>query len=75
MKEKHFVFNFLSFFTAFALGIFYVYISSPQKKILVKYPTPFNADKTIYQTDDKVCYKYKVSETKCDINSIPQPLL
>lgn len=75
MKEKHFVFNFVSFFTAFALGILYVYISAPQKKIIIKYPTPFNANNTMYQTEDKLCYKYKVIEEKCDNNSIPQPLL
>ena len=74
-KEKHFVFNFIAFFTAFAIGILYVYIAAPKKKLLIKYPTPFNADNTIYQSDDKVCYKYKVNEVKCDTNSIPQPLL
>lgn len=75
LKERHFSFNFISFFTAFAIGILYVYLAAPKKKLVIKYPTPFNATKTIYQTDDKVCYKYKVNEVKCNNNSIPQPLL
>jgi len=75
LKQKHFVFNFITFLTAFAIGIFYVYISSPEKKILIKYPTPYNVNNTVYQSDDKVCYKYKVNEVKCDLNAIQQPLL
>ena len=75
LKQKHFVFNFIAFFTAFSIGIFYVYISSPEKKLLIKYPNPYNANKTLYQSDDNGCYKYKVNEVKCNINSIPQPLL
>lgn len=75
IKNKHFVFNFISFFTAFAIGLLYVYIAAPKKKLLIKYPTPFNINSTVYQTDDKICYKYKVNEVKCDNNSIPQPLL
>jgi hypothetical protein len=75
MEKKHFVFNFIAFFTAFAIGILYVYISSPQQKILIKYPNPFNVENTIYKTDDNICYKYKPVEVKCDSNSIQQPLL
>jgi len=75
IKNKHFVFNFISFFTAFAIGLLYVYIAAPKKKLLIKYPTPFNINNTTYQTDDKICYKYKVNEVKCDNNSISQPLL
>jgi hypothetical protein len=75
IKGKHFVFNYIAFFTAFAIGILYVYISSPKKKIVIKYPNPFNAENTVYQTNDKICYKYKANEVKCDNNSIPQPIL
>ena len=75
LKNKKFVFNFIAFFTAFAIGILYVYIAAPKKKLLIKYPNPFNANNTIYQTDDNICYKYKVNEVKCNNNSIQQPLL
>jgi hypothetical protein len=74
-EEKVFRLNFTVFFIAFALGIFYVYISAPKQKILIKYPTPYNANKVYYQNDDGACYKYKVDEIKCTRNSISQPIM
>jgi hypothetical protein len=75
VKEKVFQLNYTFFFIAFALGIFYVYISSPKQRIVIKYPTPYNADKIYYQNDDNVCYKYKVSEVKCTSNATAQPIM
>lgn len=75
VEEKKFVFNYFSFFTAFALGIFYVYISSPKQRIIIKYPTPYNANNIQYKTDDNTCYKFNVEETKCDKYALPQPIM
>ena len=73
-EEKIFRINWYSFFIAFALGVFYVYISSPKPRIIIKYPTPFNANKVYYKSDDGMCYKYNIEEVKCDNNAIPQPV-
>lgn len=75
MEEKIFKMNWYAFFIAFALGVFYVYISTPKPRIIIKYPTPFNANKVYYQSDDGMCYKYNVEEVKCDSSAIPQPIM
>ena len=55
----------LSFFIAFAIGIFLVYITAPKKKIVIKWPTPENAGKLIYRDNSESCYKYKANEVDC----------
>ena len=53
------------FFTAFFIGIFFVYLSTPKPKIIYKYPTPSNAGKVIYKDTAGLCYKYIANEVKC----------
>lgn len=74
-EEKVFKFNFLAFIIAFAIGIFYVYISTPKPKIVIKYPTPYNSNKIVYRNDNDVCYKYMVEEVKCTDRAIEQPII
>jgi hypothetical protein len=57
--------NPLAFFIAFAIGIFFTYIYSKPKKIIIQYPTPDNVNKLVYRNNDDTCYKYKVNETEC----------
>ena len=75
MKEKVFKFNILSFFMAFILGVFYVYISSPKPRIIIKYPTPYNVNKLLYEGESGECYKFKIEEVKCTKDAIPQPII
>ena len=70
-----FKFHFFAFIIAFSVGIFYVYIATPKPKIVIKYPTPYNANKIVYRNDNDVCYKYKVSEVKCSDKAIEQPMI
>lgn len=67
--------NWLSFFLAFVLGIFYVYISSPPIRNVIKYPTPYNANKIVYMNHDNQCYKYNADEVKCTEASLTQPII
>jgi hypothetical protein len=67
--------NWLSFFLAFILGIFYVYISSPPIRNVIKYPTPYNANKIVYMNHDNQCYKYNAEEVKCTDASLTQPII
>ena len=53
------------FFLAFAIGLFFVYINDPPKKVIIRHPNPNNAGKTIYNDDDKGCYKYISKEIEC----------
>jgi hypothetical protein len=54
-----------SFFIAFCIGIFLTYIYAPQKKIIIKWPTPENAGKVVYKDNSNLCYKYKANEIPC----------
>ena len=67
--------NWLSFAVAFVLGIFYVYISSPPIRNVIKYPTPYNANKIVYMNHDNQCYKYNAEEVKCTEASLTQPII
>jgi len=75
MEQKTFNFNFLAFIIAFAIGMLFVYLSAPKPRIIIKYPTPYNADKIVYKNENDICYKYKVNETKCTDKSIEQPII
>ena len=74
------IFDFLhpfAFLTALAIGIFYIYITTPPKRIVYKYPTPDNVNKILYRDDAGTCYKYKMIESPClkqnhaQLNEIP----
>ncbi len=56
--------NPLAFIVSFCVGMFFVYLMEPQKKIIVQHPKP-NDDVTIYRDDENNCYKYKTIEVKC----------
>jgi hypothetical protein len=75
MEQKKFTFNIFAFLIAFSLGILFVYLSAPKPRLIIKYPTPYNADKIVYRNENDICYKYKVNEVKCTDNSIEQPII
>lgn len=75
MEEKRFRINFYSFFIAFFIGIFYVYINAPQKRMIIKYPTPYNSDKLVYRGQTGDCYKFHAEEVNCSKNSVEQPII
>ena len=74
-NKREFHFNIFSFFIAFFIGIFYVYISAPKPKIIIKYPTPYNAEKIVYQSGSGDCFKFKVNEVNCEGETFPQPIV
>jgi hypothetical protein len=55
----------LAFFIALFIGLFFTYIYSPQKKIIIKWPTPENAGKLVYKDYSELCYKYNAKEIAC----------
>ncbi len=64
------------FFISFFIGLFFVYISTPTPEVIIKYPTPDKADKTIFEDDAENCYKFTANEVSCptnksEINKIP----
>jgi hypothetical protein len=57
--------NIPAFFITLAIGLFFTYIFSTPKKIIIKWPTPENAGKVVYKDYSDSCYKYKANEVKC----------
>lgn len=57
------------FLIALTIGLFLVYITTPQPEVIVKYPTPENADKLVFEDDSDNCYKFTTSEVTCPNDS------
>ena len=53
------------FFISLIIGLFLAYIFTPQPEVIIRYPTPENAGKIIYQDNNDVCYKYVANEVQC----------
>ena len=75
ISAKKFEFHFFWFTTAFLVGIVYVIVDSPKKKAVIKYPTPYNVDKTTYRGISGECYKVNVKEVKCSENAKHQTII
>jgi hypothetical protein len=58
-------FNGKAFIISLAIGIFFVYISSPENRVLFIYPNPDNVDTYLFKDKTDTCYKYKSNEIKC----------
>jgi len=73
-------FSFPAFILAFAAGILYVYLFTPHKEVIIKYPNPYNSNKVVYEDekDKENCYKYDAKKVKCPEDKskiIEQPLI
>lgn len=70
-----FRYRLIIFLVCFSLGMLYVYMVTPHKRAIVKYPTPYNAGKIVYKDEtDGTCYKYKAEQTDCPAKgALPQP--
>lgn len=53
-----------TFIIAFAIGLFFVYISAPRKQTIFVYPTPDNHEKIIYKDRSGMCFAFKPVETE-----------
>lgn len=62
------------FFISFFIGILLVYISVPTPEVILKYPTPDNSGKIVYQDSADSCYVYDSKEVQCSKSAIDTPL-
>lgn len=53
------------FFAALFVGLLYSMLVKPDTVVIIKHPTPYNADSVTYKDGQKSCYKYAVEETTC----------
>jgi len=66
------IFNYISFpifIISFAIGIFFVYLWGPDKKIIYVYPTPENVDKILFKDNADNCFYFEETEIECPSNN------
>jgi len=58
------------FFLAFAIGLVFVYFTSPPPEIIVKFPSPYNTGKIQYKDElTDACYVYAADANTCPIDA------
>lgn len=68
----------LWFFGAFAFGLLCCYIITPAPKVVVKFPSPYNAGQVIYKDSADNCFKFNANAVPCPKDAAlvkPQPLM
>ena len=63
------LFNFISlpvFILSLSIGLFYVYISVPNPKVIYVYPTPDNLRNFQFKDHAHNCFSFKAKEVPCD---------
>ena len=58
------------FIFSFIVGIIFVYILGPDKKMVYVYPTPFNTSTYQFRDNAENCYEFKSSKTTCPSNPL-----
>lgn len=48
------------------IGFFITYLTAPEPKVVMKYPTIDNIQSTTYVDEKGLCYKYVAEEIDCD---------
>jgi hypothetical protein len=64
------------FFISFVIGFFFVYIFSPEPKIIYIYPSPENIDKILFKDKADNCFYFEEEVVECpkdesQISTIP----
>lgn len=57
--------NFKVFLVSLALGLFCVYITGADIKVIHVYPLPENTDSVQYKDKTDQCFEFKSTEVKC----------
>lgn len=53
------------FIISLAVGLFFVYITNPDPRIILVYPTPNNIDKIQYVDKADNCFTYTTEKVQC----------
>jgi hypothetical protein len=60
--------SFKIFIISLALGLLFVYLSSPDPTIVYVYPTPDNAGHVEYKDKADNCFQFEANEIQCPSN-------
>lgn len=67
----------LAFILAFGFGLFMCYLTKPQSQVVVKFPSPNNANQVTYTDQSSNCFKIKADQVECPYDKSlikPQPI-
>jgi hypothetical protein len=53
------------FILSFAIGVFFVYLYQPDKRVVYVYPTPESVDLLQYKDATGHCFDFKQTKVKC----------
>lgn len=56
------------FVLSFAAGLLYCYLTNPKPEVILKFPSPYNADQVTYKDKNETCYKYKAEKVECPLD-------
>eukprot|EP00873_Tetraselmis_striata_P033900 jgi/Tetstr1/454164/TSEL_041083.t1 len=65
--------NPLAFALALGAGLMLVYVLAPRPKLVIKFPTPENAGKTVYRDTENGCYVYESEKVACGADAKMPP--
>lgn len=57
------------FIISLAVGLFFVYVYSDEKRKILVYPTPDNVNTLQYRDESGSCYEFKEKTVKCPADS------
>lgn len=57
--------NYLYLVASFAVGLAIMMLTVPKPRVVVKFPSPDNADTHIFKGSDNTCYKIAADEEEC----------
>lgn len=58
------------FLVSLTLGLLFVYVLGPEKKVIYIFPTPSNYLKYQYKDSADECFEYKPNIVKCPLNPL-----
>ena len=61
--------NIYAFLISLAIGLFFVYILTPPKKVLYVYPTKFNQEYLQFRDKAHNCFNFKMNNVQCPTNT------
>lgn len=65
----------LWFFSAFVIGLLFCFVLAPKQRVVVKFPSPYNAGRIVYRDTSDSCFKINADEVTCPKEGVlPQPL-
>lgn len=63
----------LAFAVSLGLGLMVVYVTAPRPRVVIKFPSPLTAGKTVYRDDRNGCYVYRPEKVECDHSAVVLP--